>query len=246
MLAAALASGGCSSAGEESAADAAVAGAEFRQAARDVYEAVSRESCVADPALRRAVVLARERQAVGAFEERMRATPLRFHLDAARSDVRYALAADGGCWEDSDPRFARLHVQMARERAAAGLRRMEALAPALAASLPTTRVSAAAGAEFRHFAREAAEALQAPCAPSSSAADEILAPARAEVQRFRTRLEGTDHAVHFAVAEADTAYLHSITIVDCDPEPDPLPTTEARRQALERVRRRIAELEARL
>lgn len=208
------------------------------------YRAINMESCERRPALRRAIVLASEREAVRAFEARMAATPLGFQLAVARGDALYALAAEHGCWSDSDPRFSRLHVQMARDQASAGLRRMEELAPALAASLPMMAMPAPDRAEFRYSLRSLIEATVAPCPISTRAEnDEIMAPAREELRRFKHRLEGTPHAVHYALAEADVAYHWSITSVSCG-DPGSGPPADVSRDALASIRRRIAAVEA--
>lgn len=236
---------GCAGREEQAAVfDSSAADAEFRWLAGEVYQALNMESCVPDPALRRAVVLARETGAVRAFERRMTATSLAFHLDVARSDAVHGLAADSGCWADSDPRFARRHVQMARNQVWSSLARMETLAPALADSLPMVRAFAPEAAEFRYFVRRLVEASHPRCALSATADNEvIMAPAQAEVSRFKHRLDGTSYAVHYDMAEADVEYDHAISVVDCA-EPEPGSTAQLSRDALDHVRRQIVRIEA--
>ena len=225
-------------------ANPAVAAAEFRFHARDSYRALTTESCRPDPALRRELVLASERRAMRAFEARMASTPLGSQLTIAREDAAYALASEHGCWDDTDPDFARAHVEMARNQFSAGLRRMEELAPALAASLPATAAPEANRAALRWRFYQLAESVIAPCPLSTRADnDEIMAPARAELRRFRQRLEGTTRAIHFALAEADAAHHWSIYQVSCV-DPGSGPPAEASRDALAAVRRNIGAIEA--
>jgi hypothetical protein len=225
---------------------AAAAAAEFRFHAKDSYQALNTESCRPDPALRRAVVLAGERRAMRAFEARMASTPLGFQLAIAREDAAYALAAEHGCWDDSDPRFARSHVQMALDQASAGLRRMEEMAPALAASLPEATAPEADQAALRRRFFQLAEAALGPCPLSTRAGnDEILGPARAELRRLRRRLEGTPYALHYDLAESDAAYHWSVYRVSCV-DPASGSPADARRDALASIRRSIAEVESKL
>jgi hypothetical protein len=85
---------------------------------------------------------------------------------------------------------------MARESAQARLGRIPVLAPQVAASPPAGMDAAAPGrAEFRYLVRRLAGAFVRLCRISARAKnDEILAPAQAELSRFRARLEGTSHA----------------------------------------------------
>jgi hypothetical protein len=224
--------------------DSTLADAEFRWWAGQVYDALNRESCEPDPALRRSVLLAQENEAVRTFERRLEPTSLGAHLSIARSDSLYRLAAENGCSADSDPRFARLHVQRARDDARIGLERMETLASPLAASLPAVRASARRTAQFRYLVRGLVEASQPRCILSNSMGnDDIMAPARAELDRFRSRLQGTEFAIQYEIAEADVAYDHEMTMVECA-DPAPTPPAELSRNALEAFRRQIARLES--
>lgn len=247
LAAAVIATSGCGGSEDRGSIQQAIAAtAEFRYEAGEVYENLTMESCEPNPALRRAVVLGSEGEAIRAFERRLRGTPLEFHLAVARNDATRRIGVNRGCWADSDPDFARIHVQMARDGVRGGVQRLEALASELADSLPEMSARADEAVEFRYQARRFLEGFEAPC-PMSSRAENvaILAPARAELQRFRQRLDGTAYAIHFDLAWADAAYIWSITEVSCV-EPDTGPPAELRREALEEVRRQIAELEARL
>lgn len=224
--------------------DASQAGARFRYLARAVNEALLTESCAPDPALRRATVLAGEYAAVRAFEQRIGSDAPRLHWDVARSDVAYRLASGGlGCWEDSDPRFAARHVEMARDSVRSGLREAEQLAPNLVA-LPgsTTALPPADSAAFRFLVRRLVEYLQPLCRITEAGGDDpILAPAREELGRLRQRLEGTFYGPHFDLAEADGRYERSITMAECSDSP-PIPAAEASRAALQETRRQIARI----
>lgn len=247
LAAAVIATSGCGGSEDRGSIQQAIAAtAEFRYEAGEVYENLTMESCEPNPALRRAVVLGSEGEAIRAFERRLRGTPLEFHLAVARNDATRRIGANRGCWADSDSEFAKIHVQMARDGVQGGIQRLEALAAEIADSLPVVNAQAGDAVEFRSDVRRLVGVFWAPCTMSSRAGnDEILAPARAEVSRFRQRLDGTAHAIHFDLAWADAAYIWSITEVSCD-EPDTGPPAELRREALGEIRRQIAELEARL
>jgi hypothetical protein len=119
---------------------------------------------------------------------------------------------------------------------------MEALVPgltALPASIAPLPPSRSAG--FRSLVRNLVEYLQPLCAGADS--DQILAPARAELARFRQRLQDTPYAAHFDLAQADGLYERSITSAECIDAP-PLPPAEASRAALQETRRQIARIAA--
>jgi len=243
-----LAPSGCAdrTSGNSEAGAAAGAGREdanFRYLARGVYEALLTESCPPNRTLPRARVLTPEIAAVRAFERRTGSGPARFHVEIARHDIAYRQASGAlGCLDDSDRRFAALHVERARDRVRLGLREMETLAPrvtalpASLAALPPSR-----SAEFRSLVRTAVENLQPLCAGPDS--DRILAPARAELARFRRRLEDTPYALHFDLARADGLYERSITVAECI-DAAPRPAAEASRAALQETRGQIARIAA--
>ncbi len=220
--------------------------AEFRWLARDMYGSLLMPSCSAPSGFRRADRLRREQAAVEAFERRLEATPPGSHLAIARSDEAHDRALAHDCWSDEDLRFAEIHVGMTEETVANALRRMEALLPSLRQAVPAGGVADGPAAEFRRSARELVRSSRPRCRLTSAGDnDEIAAPARAEVARFQARLAGTPYAAHYAIAEADVAHEHSISVVECA-DPGASAPDAAGSRLLADVRRRIAALEATL
>ena len=215
---------------------------EFRAHARRLYHDLRTPSC-ADVArgFDRFAMLSGEQASVSAFERRIERTPLHFHLEVARADAAYELSI-GGCWADSDVRFANMHVEMTRKSVKAYLERMNTL---VASAAPFRRVAPAAqGAKFRFHVRELQEAIHPRCRISNTTENqEIVLPARLEAQRFRNRLRGSPYALHWDIAEADSAYLRSISIVECA-APDDAPAATLRQARLAHVKRTIGILEA--
>lgn len=220
------------------------AAAEYRDAARDVYEALLTPSCPPTSDAPRSTALAGERERVRRAEERAQSAA-GFHLAVARSDLLYRQATGTlGCQADDDPAFAGIHTGMARRRVRVGLDRMAALAPGLTApSGPEATAAIAATAPFRARVRELI-AYSRPLCPLSTAADndEIMKAVVAEVVRFRSELTGR-YALHFDLAQADTVYEQSQTVVECA-EPGSTPIEPQRRQAFAGAARLLAAVRA--
>jgi hypothetical protein len=70
--------------------------------------------------------------------------------------------------------------------------------------------------------------------------DQIMAPARAELRRFRLSLR-SPYAENFDLAEADALYERSITSAECT-DPGRSPAAVASGNALQETRRQIAGL----
>jgi hypothetical protein len=212
----------------------------FRFVARQVQELLLLESCPPRrAALRRAVVLAEELAAARAFEAGLEGSA-RFHWDVARGDIASRQEAGQlGCWEDSDPRFARSHVQMARDGVRLGLQELRTLRPALpplpdGADRPPPNAAA-----FRERTGVLAELLDPLC--SSQESDAYLAPARAELAGLRQRLAGTPYALQLELGLADALYGRGVP--ECAHIP-PVPQAVATRNALLAARRQIGLIEA--
>lgn len=219
--------------------------AEFRSQARDVHGALTMPSCDGRSALDRRALLGEESRRMVALEARMPG-PLRIHLDIARADVAYAHRVDQSCSDDSDPTFARRHVEQAKGTIEAGLENMERLAPTLVAPPDQPKSDPPDGAAFRRAARRLVELSRPRCEMSTRAEnEEIMAPALAELGRFRQRLEGSRHAAFYDIAEADVAYEHTIWMVDCQ-DPGSKPAAELEPALLAEMRTEISALEARL
>jgi hypothetical protein len=218
-------------------------GAEFRDVARGTYENLIQESCEGKPALRRAVVLAPEIAAMRAFEAEMRSAPAGAQLALALSDIEYRKATGTlGCWNDSDPRFARRHVEMSREGAIEGLKRLRQLGPHQPPLPELGGLDPPRAAAFRALVRDLAAYLEGRCQHTRLGGnDAILAPARMEFDRLRRRFASGPHALQFAVAEADTRYATSQTMVECA-DPGSEPPEALSRVYLEQTRERAARI----
>jgi hypothetical protein len=193
-------------------------GAPFRAAVRDVHDALLTESCKEDPSLARANVLAREREAVAALEGRYGSGPAGFHIAVATSDVRQRQSSGTlGCWEDSDPAFAKKHVEMARNAVRLGLKEMEVNAPGLTSPpSPATGLDPLKAAEFRSFVRDLSELLNPLCQITTAGEnDQILASATTEALRLRQRLQETPYAIHYDIAAADLFFEQSLVVAEC-------------------------------
>ncbi len=215
---------------------------EFRWRARDVYKELLIGSCEAPPSFNRVELLAGEQQKVRTFEAAVLSSA-RAQLDIARADVEFQLKVETSCYNDSDLWFANSHVQHSRGVIKHGLGRLKALAPALSPTLPPSILGAKQGPEFRHLVRQLIESSSSNCRISARAENaEILAPARAEIRRFRERLEGTAHAIHYDIAEADANLERSLMIPECM-EPRPEAGEELVRELLTGAMQHIAAIE---
>jgi hypothetical protein len=203
--------------GCRSLAGAADSGAEFRYTARHGYEALLRERCGTKPLLGDQPLLAAESAAMRGFEAQISSTPAARHLDIARADVEYGSRAGKlSCWEGrGKPEFVRQHFDTARQEARSALEALRRLAPAVL-TIDIAGLDPATTAEFRALVREVTRGVDWRCRATTAATnDEILAPAKAELAQLRQRIGSTPFAAQFALAEADTRYEHSVTVVEC-------------------------------
>lgn len=213
--------------------------AQFRFVARDIYRSLLRPSCDAPPGFSREGMINDERRAVSEFERYLNDEPGSEHINIAKADA----ALEGGCWEDSDPVFALMHVNMTKEKVRRGLEQMRELAPMLR-SLKLASGSGSAGGEFRLRARRLIWAVRTQCTIVAGVFnDQVLAPARERVERFKLELSGSELATQFDVAEADVEFERSITRVECS-EPKRQALQLARQTSLRNVEQDISELEA--
>lgn len=220
--------------------------AEFRSIAREVYDDLFTPSCKAPPGFDRTTKLAPEHRAIREFEDQMKDTPSAGHLVIARQDADHERAANEGCWADEDPDFAQLHIEMTQKSVKGGLKRLGELA----GSIPEPHeVILAAGhdeAEFRYIVRQLVEAAHPRCSISTKTEnDQIMAPALAEVARFRSRIEGTPLAGHYDLAQADVVYRHSVEMVECA-SASSSPPTELSQVELANIKRQVAGIDAKL
>jgi hypothetical protein len=219
----------------ETAAQRAAA-AEFRAAAREIYSSLERPSCAAPKGFARADFLRPEHAAVTALDRRMAGTPASAQLALAHADA--ALAP--GCSNDSNPTWAKMHVQMTREHVAAGVAKLNALAPRLA-SVKSEAVPPHAAA-FRQGVHELIGAVEARCTHAVSTPD-TAERAQKLIAGFRKRLGDGAYRRHYAIAEADQAYTQSITLVECAQVSTESPEA-FRDRLLADLDRRIAALDA--
>lgn len=224
------------------------ADAQFRWIAKDMFESLEEPSCTVEglqspPGFRRAELLKSEGASVEAFEKAIRNTPAQFHFDVAKADAAFAVAKRAGCWaEYNDLQVAQRHLKMTQEDVRVGLARMEELAPSTTEPVQT-HVSAAEGVEFRALVRDLVRTSMPRCRQTVKADNQtILAPARAAVAQFRSRLANSDYAAHFDIARGDVEYSDSVTSVECD-DPGRQSPGKVSGDFLDSVRRQIAALQ---
>ena len=165
---------------------------------------------------------------------------VRFQLEVARSDLMHKRA---DCWREWDR--ASLAQAMPAKDVRPALRQMEALASLLERSPHSPpEVPAEQGAAFRALARELV-ALNGPLCPIDRDVDEdtILAPAKAEFERFKRRLHGSPYEAHFDMAQGDVHYEQGLQSMECaDPEVNV--AARVSRRVLDETRRIVARLSA--
>lgn len=213
--------------------------ARFRLAARELYIALDAPSCGAPKGFDRKAQLKPEHAATKAFEDRLGTTGAAFQLAVARADAQRQL----GCWNDGDIAFARMHVDMTRERVASSLVTLRQLLPRLD-QVPVQEPIPARSAEYRDLVCKLVTAVQPRCPLSRGGSDaEILAPSLEAVRQFQAGLPGAAYRHHYAIAKADVDLEQSMTLVECA-EPSPVSPDRLRDDLLTDVRRQIAALQA--
>ena len=222
--------------------------AEFRWLAKDMLKSLQMPSCTetglqAPQGFSRADLLKPEQKALRDFEESVKGTSAKFHLETAKADAELETAENESCWaEYNDLEVANRHLKMTQDDVRVGLSRMQELAAALSDPRPTNP-SPADGAKFRVLVRDLTRTIRPRCRQTSRAENRaVLAPAIAEVSLFRDGLTGSDYAVHFDIAEADVAYFDSISQVECD-NPSRDSVRKLSQQFLDSVKRQIAAIE---
>ncbi len=217
-------------------------GAEFRFAARHMYADLHSPSCNAPSGFSRQALLRSETDAVSNFERQLKGTEAGHQLALARQDVRYKQQAVGGCWNDGDPTFAQMHVQMTKESVRNGLDALRSLSGDLGSGSISGLTGSGDRSEFRYRVRRLVETARPMCALHAERDNkELLTPALGEIDRFERSLAGTPHAPHFKIAEADVAYEQSVTTVECSEPSGQLPD-QISAEALADVRKQIVDI----
>lgn len=185
--------------------------AQFRFGARGIYVSLFQPSCEAPPEFSRDSLLSDERRAVSEFEQYLAGRPGSDHIEIAKADA----ALESGCWMDSDPVFALMHVNTTKEEVRLGLEQMREMAPMLR-PLALASGSASTGAEFRLGVRRLIGAIEPQCRiVAGFPNDQVLAPARERVDQFERGLSGSALAAQFDFAKADVEFELSITYPTC-------------------------------
>ena len=209
--------------------------ADFRLHARALFEMLYREPCPGAPGIASESDHAKAREELNAFKDRLRGTSAAVHLEIALDDARYAIT--------EQPRCSIVSTISLRDSVGRGVAQLQVLAPKLA-DLPLS-ISPKPAAEFRSVARRVIQFAHPECNVSyDHANEEILGQAWAEISRFERRIEGTDFAFHYDIAESDVALLQSMRTVNCAPF-DEKPAV-LRREQLKYARGLLAELEAKV
>ena len=215
----------------------------FRFRVRDIYVELLGARCATAGKGDLSRLLAAELIRLKAFEKRLRPR-IRAEWLIAREDAVYEHAIGRRCHDEPDAKSRRREVRESRDQIAFQLRRLERVAPRLRITRPEARVGMARGAEFRYLARRLAGLVESGCQISDKVDNDIvLAPARAEVMRFKSRLQGTPYAAHYAVSESDADFENHIYEGECI-APRSNPPAELQQQWLSMAREQIAAIEA--
>lgn len=217
--------------------------AEFRLAARRMYESLFDPSCEAPfespSGFSRERLLDKERREVSDFEQSLNGKPGSEHLSVARADA----ALGRGCWMDSDLEFALKHVEMTKETTRHSLVQLRELAPKLD-YLNLAAGSATAGGEFRLGVGRLISAVEVPCLLVAGVSnDDVLAPARERMEQFERGLSGSAFATQYDIAKDDFEFERSVTVLDCFP-PGKGGPEDISQASLQQVEQIVAELEA--
>lgn len=206
--------------------------AEFRFVARDIYADLYQPSCDAPSDFNRLNLLRVELDALNKFERQVKATGSGNQLTIARQDFRYNQQSDKGCWNDDDPKFARIHVEMTKKSVRNGLDTLMSLTRYQGSESDNRLAGSDDRSEFRYHVRRLLEMVRPMCRLIIEREnDELFTPAKREVDRFERSLAGTSYAAHFEIAEADVDYVQSNTLVECG-EPSDLPPNQISEAAL--------------
>ena len=136
--------------------------------------------------------------------------------------------------------WADKHVAMTKETVRSALGRLHAIAPSLHQGAPSGGAVSGNAPEFRYLARQLVAFTRPQRQLTTTAENEqVMAPARAEITRFRQGLEGTDFADQFDVAQAGVAHELTVTTVVCaaPSQTDPQSISD---EAVAIVRRQLA------
>jgi hypothetical protein len=160
-----------------------------------------------------------EHAAVNEFEQSVKGTPAQIDFEIAKADVTLELAQNpGNCWaEYNDLAVANAHLKMTQDQVGGTLARLRSLSSSLP-QIHLTSMAAKDGAQFRSVIRRLVRRSRPRCQWTVKATNaELFAPARLEIARFRSKLDGSVYAANFDLAEADIAVEDSVVRVECDP-----------------------------
>lgn len=198
--------------------------AEFRFVARDIYNDLLSPSCDAPSGFSRHDLLRSELDAVSKFERQLKGTEPGNQLAIARQDFQYSQRTGKGCWNDDGLTFAKLHVDMTKKTVRNGLGTLRRLRPDLGSESDSLLTGSDDQSAFRYHVSLLVQMVSPMCdLHIERKNDELLTPAKREVDRFKQTLAGTSYAAHYAIAKEDVAYKQSITSVECAERSDQPP-----------------------
>ena len=214
---------------------------EFRMLARQLYGDLLRSSCRAPKGFDRARLLTSELKAVSNFEMKVAGQPAGPQLEIARADTKHETKINGSCWEDSDIRFAKKHIDMTVGTVRYVLPQLEELATKLPVADSTGEELLVDSVEFRYRVRSLTASLEPLCQLSTAASDDkILAPSRRLAADFRGKIP-SGVARQYAIAAADEHYRRSQLVVECI-NPSSEPPSQITSLIVKETRRHLAEL----
>jgi hypothetical protein len=194
----------------------------IRAAAKRMYKNVSTPSCKAPLGFDRFSALKATMASIEDFERRIaEVQPAANQLAVAKADAAYESTMERMCFNDDDIRFAQIHIRQTNDLVVAVLDSLEAAKSTLSAGDPGSKADPT-HAELRWNFRQLIQASTPRCPLSPQLTnEEIMAKVAVKIADFRKRLEGSEFAADFDVAEQDVAQDYSNSMVECD-EPDSL------------------------
>lgn len=214
---------------------------EFRLLARRLYGDLLMPSCRAPAGFDRARELNEQVGALARFEMAVSGTPAGRQLEIARKDADFSIQANGSCWEDSDIRFAKKHIDFTVGTVRYVLPQLRELAIKLPISDPNAEQPPSGSAEFRYAVRDLTASLNPICKLSTAASNEVvLAVSRSLAAELKGQL-APEWAGQFTVAEEDETSRLSQIVAECS-EPSSEPPAVTTKSLLSETRQRITHL----
>lgn len=214
---------------------------EARSVARRMYHDLMIQSCSLAPDVSPELFFVDEQRLVRGLEMPEDA-PLASQLRIAKADAALFIDVQRSCAYDSEPWYPRERIERSRKEIRLAVSQLEAIAKRGELRRLESNLDAEHAAAFRAEVHDLIRLVNPLCRISVNAAnDDIVASARANLREHAQSLQTTPYRLQFEIAEADTSYEISMTMVECaDPGTESL--DELRRQLDIDVGKRLASL----